>query len=861
MGMQQRVQRWIGWLTLALVLAGCGGGGGTSSADSPPTAVIRATAQALSASPATVPVTLGSEIALDGSASTASGVQTRYAWTLTTRPDNSAATLDPARLASARTTFAPDVAGSYVVALDVTDDQGRTTRQTATLVASQGASVVTLTGTVVFKGLTETRPTQTLAVGAMVSLDTAATTDPSGGAVAVAWQMLQQPAGSKAVLTTSGTITFFAADVAGTYQVRARGTNATGQFADVVFVYNATAQAPTVAIAASVTTVGGSSALEAAVGNLVLLDSSTSPVPNYATTTVSWQLLSRPATSAANLSATSGWLVSLVPDVAGTYLVRTALLDSATGISSQHTTTLTVQPGVTAVVTGYALPVPRIAAPSLVSAAGVPVTLRGSGSYDPSGGALACRWSLLTRPAGSTVPTAQPAQADFTFTPDLDGLYQFQLVVTDTSGRSSSQSVMVFVGNYPPVAALDRTQASVLVGQSVSATAAASVSQSGKPLSYQWAVDARPPGSVAPLSSPTSAALSFTPDVAGTYTLTVKVTEGSVSSIASLTITASTPVPGTVQLGYAPLLASYSPSLGLAVIVSTTPNALHLVHPVTSSDTTIALPAAVKGLNLSPNGRLAAVLHEGSVSLIDLQTATLLRSSASGGAQTEALVSDAGLVYLTGQTGGQWLTPGFTVLDGRTGVTVQTYNSFASLYGSTRAILASGVGKVFTLSLGLSPSQLYGHTVDPATGLLGTSQGSPYWGDYAMGAPFWLSGDQTLLFTSAGTYFRTSDLTYAGTLGSAVASVSHSATAQEAVALSPTTLYFYSGPLTYPAVYKRYSGALLYPQPDMPLPTVYGAPSYGRQIFHAADDKLVMLVQTGSAQSDASGLQFYLLKR
>ncbi|MDZ7857280.1 PKD domain-containing protein [Sphaerotilus sp.] len=859
--MQRGLQRWARWLVLALAftLAGCGGGSG-GGGDTPPVAVIQATAQALSVSPVTLQVTLGSEVTLDGSGSTVSGARTGYAWTLTSRPASSAAALDPAQLASARTGFVPDIAGSYVVALDVTDEQGRTSRQTATLVAIQGAPVVTLTGTVEFKGLADTRPAQTLAVGSMVSLDTAGTTDPNGGAVAVGWQMLQQPAGSKATLTTSGTITYFTADMAGAYQVRARGTNVAGQFSDVVFVYNATAQAPVVAVAASVTAVGGSSTLDAAVGNLVLLDTSDSAVPSFATTSTAWQLLSRPTGSTAVLSATSGSLVSLVPDVAGTYLVRTTLLDSATGVSSQFTTTLDVIPGVTAVVTGYTLPVVRVSAPPLVSGAGLPVMLRGSSSYDPNGGALAYRWSINYKPFGSTTTLAQTTQADITITPDLDGAYQFQLEVTDSAGRTSTQAVTVYVGNYPPVAALDRTQVAVLVGQSVTASAAASISQSGKPLGFQWSVDARPAGSTATVATPTSASLSFTPDVAGTYYLTVTVTEGGVTSIAGLTLTATVPVPGTVELPYTPLMAAYSKSLGLAAIVSSTPNVLHLVDPAAATDTAIALPTAVKGLNLSPDGRLAAVLHEGTVSLIDLPTATLLHSSATGGSQTEALVSDAGLVYLTGQTGGQWVYPAFTVLDGRTGATVQTHSGFASVYGTTRAILAGGAGKLFTLSLGLSPSQIYGTTVDPVTGLLGVGQGSPYWGDYAVGAPFWLSADQTLLFTSAGTYFRTSDLTYAGTLGSAVVSVSHSATAQEAVALS-TSSTLWSTTVVYPSVYKRYTGSLLFPQADTPLPTVYGATAYGRQIFHAADDKLVMLVQTGSAQSDASGLQFYLLKR
>lgn len=853
------MQRWVWWLlALILVLTGCGGGG--SASDGPPSTVIQTSARTLSANALTLQLALGSEVTLDGSGSTVAGTQIAYAWTLTSRPAGSAAAIDPARLADARTAFTPDVPGSYVVALDVTDAQGRTTRQTATLVASQGAPVVTITGTVVFKGLTETRPAQTLSVGSMVSLDTAGTTDPSGGAVAVGWQMLQQPAGSKAVLTTSGTLTYFTADVAGAYQVRARGTNVAGQFSDVVFTYNATAQAPVVVVTSSVTGTGGSGTLQAAVGNTVLLDTGASAVPNQSATTVSWLLLSRPNGSAVALAATTGYYTSFAPDVAGSYLVRTTLLDSVTGVSSQFLMTVNAQPGVTAVVTGYALPVARASAPPLASAVGLPVTLRGSGSYDPNGGALDYQWFLLSLPFGSSASLAQPTQADTTFTPDRNGTYQFELLVTDARGSRSTQMVTVHVGNYPPVAALDRTQVSILAGQPITASAAASVSQGGTPLSFRWAVDARPAGSAAAIADPANAVLSFTPDVAGSYHLTVTVTEGGVSSIAGLTITAIVPVPGTVQLTYAPIMTAYSKSLGLAAIVSSTPNALHLVDPATATDTAIALPTAVKGLNLSPDGRLAAVLHEGTVSLIDLPSARLLHSSLTGGAQTEALVSDAGLIYLTGQTGGQWVTPAFTVLDGRTGTVVQTLGSYGSIYGTTRAILASSVGKAFTISTGLSSSQIYSFPVDPATQQLGTPQASPYWGDYAAGVPFWLSADQTLLFTGAGTYFRTSDLTYVGTLGSAVLSVSHSATAQEAVALAQTSSYF-SSAVTYPSVYKRYAGSLLFPQADTPLPPVYGATTYGRQLFHAADDQLVMLVQTGSAQSDASGLQFYLLKR
>jgi hypothetical protein len=81
--------------------------------------------------------------------------------------------------------------------------------------------------------------------------------------------------------------------------------------------------------------------------------------------------------------------------------------------------------------------------------------------------------------------------------------------------------------------------------------------------------------------------------------------------------------------------------------------------------------------------------------------------------------------------------------------------------------------KLFVIASGLSPSEIYNINVDPATGNTTGYGQAPYWGDYGMFAPLWLSGDQSLLFTAAGTYFSTSNLNYIGTfnIGGAVQSM------------------------------------------------------------------------------------------
>jgi hypothetical protein len=864
------ITRIIALLSIVMLFAGCGSGGGTSSIA--PTAIIQANAQVIGeSSTPTIQAALGSTINLDGSSSTSPGSTiSSYAWTLTSKPDTSNVSLSAD--SSARITFVPDVTGTYVITLQVTDAKGMSSKESITLVASQDIPVTNITETVTFSGSGPllTKPVQNVVVGATVMFDGSASTDPNGGVVTISWQMLQKPADSKATLIITGNTAYFSADAIGQYQVRARGTSTSGAYSDVIYTFNATDNQLSIVIAANVISFGDSGTMTAAIGNLIFLDSSYSTAPAGDTVTKSWRMLAKPSASInTQLSAASGDFTGFVPDTAGDYIIQMSMVDTTTGLASLFTITVQVKQGPTAVISGNATPVALTSAPSVVAAAGTPVTLRGSGSYDPEGSPLAFSWTILTRPATSNATIATPTAQNITFTPDVNGSYIVQLAVSNQSGDVSIRPVTIYVGSYPPVALVDHSQLVTLLGGTITSSAALSYDQDGNTLTFSWSIDSRPAGSNAAIVSSASPILMFTPDVAGTYYATVTVSNGTVSSVASVTITALTASPGTVPLSYLPLQVKFSKGLGKAVIISTNPNALHIVDAEEATDISVALPTAVKSMSLSPDGTLAAVLHEGVVSLVDLNSRTLLHSSATYGSQTDVFINNSGLVFLTGQTGGQWVTPGFTVLDGRTGTIVQTVDASAQIYGTTRGIYSDINNKIFTLSEGLSPAQIYAHSVDPNTGNIGSETGSPYWGDYPMSNPFWLSGDQSLLFTSSGNYFRTSDLAYFGTfnLGDAgsynhsVLSMSHSSTAQEAVVLAYVRTDWWDQDYTYPSVYKRYTGSLLFPANDVPLPTVGGQQTYGLYIFHAADDTHVFVVQTGSAHPNASGAQYYLISR
>lgn len=849
-------------LLMAVVLLSLGacGGGGSSQEEKPPTAVIHAAAMALSGgSSTTITAPLGSTLTLDGSASTADATIQTYAWTVSKRPAGSTAAVQNA--GSAVATFVADVAGSYEFTLTVTAGS-QTASAVLPVTVTEAVPVVQVDATVNFAGPVSELPAQSLALGSVIAIDASMSRDASGGTVGIGFTLTAAPNGSTAALATTGAVTRLTPDLPGRYQVRVRATAASGLYADAIHSFDVAATAPTVVVASSVTSVSGSSSLAAAVGNLVALNGAWSTVPS-GNGSGTWTIQSKPALSTlSKLTNTSANAVSFVPDAPGTYILQFALVDVASGATSFHQVRVDVVVGPTAIVSASAAPIAQASGPSYVGAVGAAMTLRGTGSYDPNGETLSYSWVLDTQPSGSAATLADASTATPSFTPDKDGRYSATLTVTNASGLRAVTSLSVYVGNYPPVVVLDRSQQLLLLGNAATASAGGSYSQNGGTLTYQWNLDTRPTGSTATLANPTQSTLSFTPDLAGTYYASVTVTDGTVSSVSGVGITVLATTAGTVPLTYKPLYTRYSKALGKVLLVSGNPNQLHLVDPGAATDVAISLPAAVKAISVSADGKLAGVLHEGSVSLIDLTAAALIHTSSTGGAQTEVFTASSGIVYVTGQTGGQWVSPPITAINGRDGTSLGTGGGFADIYGVTRGVMAESLGRLFTLSEGLSPADIHWTAVTPATGAFGGSSGdSPYHGDYPMSNPMWLSGDDGLIFTASGTYFNTSTLNYVGNLGTPMLWVSHSSTAAELLGLASNSSVWYYGPTDYPSVAKRYTGSLLLPGGDVALPLVGGAQSYGIAVFHDASDKRVMVVQTGSSLIQASNASYFVLLR
>ncbi|MFD2367166.1 DUF4214 domain-containing protein [Pseudoduganella sp. GCM10020061] len=370
-------------------------------------------------------------------------------------------------------------------------------------------------------------------------------------------------------------------------------------------------------------------------------------------------------------------------------------------------------------------------------------------------------------------------------------------------------------------------------------------------LTYSWTIVARPVGSTAQLLNPGTALPTFTPDKVGAYTMSLAVSDSKSSATSSMTVNVHP-----ASLAFAPLDARYSRGLDKIITVSTNPNALKIVDPFSEAVSSVSLPAGVKSFNLSPNGKLAIVLHESVASLVDLEAGTLVKSFATGGSHTDAFLTDAAIAYFIGQSGGQWVRPSVVYFNARTGqdVTLPESNYMGMFYGSQYGIYAPTKNKVFLMSHGLSPADINFFTINPVNNEVIDMGDSPYHGDYYMATPLFLSETEDILFTSMGNYFYTADLRYAGTfsLQSNVLSLSNSAARDETLVLSGWTN-------SYPSRYHRFTGALFFLDAVYDLPVIEGKQSYGIKIWHSADGRRVALVQTGSSVQNGAGVRYYIV--
>jgi hypothetical protein len=128
-------------------------------------------------------------------------------------------------------------------------------------------------------------------------------------------------------------------------------------------------------------------------------------------------------------------------------------------------------------------------------------------------------------------PVSDATSATWTFSPSSSGSYTVYLTVTDNVGISVSSSNSTLNANPELTAAISPTSAAIILGQSQNFTCSASGGTS--PFTYQWYLNGT---SVSGATNPT---WTFTPTIAGSYTVYVNVTDSLGAQAASGSATAT----------------------------------------------------------------------------------------------------------------------------------------------------------------------------------------------------------------------------------------------------------------------------------------------------------------------------------
>ncbi len=270
------------------------------------------------------------------------------------------------------------------------------------------------------------------------------------------------------------------------------------------------------------------------IGDIVTLDGSQSNDPdgNYPLT-YSWTIVQIPSGSLATLTNPDQVNPTITIDKPGTYTIQLIVTDSLGAASGPAQVNIST-----------------INSPPVLNPIGNKIVDEGNlleftvTAADPDGDTLS--YSVDNLPTGSNF---DPQTQLFSWTPEFNqsGSYQVVFIVTDSGLPSQSDSetitITVINVNRAPEADARPDQTIVGAGKIVTLDGSFSYDPDEDPITYQWSFESMPPGSTVVFSDPTVVNPSFTPDILGDYIIKLTVSDGSLMSEDSITITAvNTPV-------------------------------------------------------------------------------------------------------------------------------------------------------------------------------------------------------------------------------------------------------------------------------------------------------------------------------
>jgi len=408
----------------------------------------------------TINQTADTAVALSGAASSDpdGNVPLTYHWTFDHLPDGSALASREAPFTSnhaeesVSTTFLPDVVGTYIVKLVVTDSKGKDSDPDYVIIAVDDPETVPVANA---------GEDVAAEVGSSVSLDGSRSYDPMGRTLVYSWSVLEKPeASALSALTGSDTATpSFTPDARGVYVLNLVVDNGISSSASDAVTVTATGTDNT-----PVANAGADQEVEDC--STITVDCSASADMDGDALEYRWEVQSKPAESSvsdATFGDRTAARTTFFPDVAGDYVLSCAVSDGATW-SSPDTVTLSAserraneRPTITAgddetLAGGSATCTEDGYTYDCDACSDVTATLGATASVtDADGDSVTITWSTSNSDASisdaaSLVTAVTLQDAEPTEPGDCEETeFEFELTVQDCTGASVSDSVTLAV--------------------------------------------------------------------------------------------------------------------------------------------------------------------------------------------------------------------------------------------------------------------------------------------------------------------------------------------------------------------------------------------------------------------------------
>ncbi|GAB2830617.1 PKD domain-containing protein [Ferruginibacter profundus] len=432
-------------------------------------------------------------VSLSGSGNDPDGTISAYLWTKISGPTAGTIT----NSAAAATTVTALVQGTYKFELKVTDNNGAIGRDTMQVVVNPAPNVPPAANAGPDQNIT--LPTNTVSLSGSGN-------DPDGTITAYLWTKIAGP--------TAGTITNSAAAatavtglVQGTYQFELKVTDNSGATAKdtMVVVVNPD---PNIAPTAN----AGPDQNITLPTNTVSLSGSGND-PDGTISAYLWTKISGPTAGTITNSAAAATTVTAL--VQGTYKFELKVTDN-NGAIGRDTMQVVVNPAPNMPPAANAGPDQNITLPTNT------VSLSGSGN-DPDGTITAYLWTKIAGPTAGTITNS--AAAATAVTGLVQGTYQFELKVTDNSGATAKDTMVVVVNpdpNIAPTANAGPDQNITLPTNTVSLSGSGN-DPDGTISAYLWTKISGPTAGT--ITNSAAAATTVTALVQGTYKFELKVTD------------------------------------------------------------------------------------------------------------------------------------------------------------------------------------------------------------------------------------------------------------------------------------------------------------------------------------------------